>query len=94
MKMNSSTSFQNKKKSKLAKAAFQGPSSRDELLKVFKISDTEAAQLNVLGKLRDALPSDPVKKELCIITDFIINHQCCRSIQELDNFITQLFARC
>ncbi|KAK9159655.1 hypothetical protein Syun_005996 [Stephania yunnanensis] len=88
----SSTSFQNKKKSKFAKAAYQGPSSRDELLKVFKISDAEAAQLNVLGKLRAALPSDdPVKEELCIITDFIITHQNCRSIQELDNFIPQLF---
>ncbi|KAK9159654.1 hypothetical protein Syun_005995 [Stephania yunnanensis] len=94
----SSTSFENNK-SKLAKAAFEGPSSRDELLKVFKISDTEASQwnndmdrvINAFGKLRDALPSDPVKEELCIITDFIIKHQNCRSIQELDNFITQLF---
>ncbi|KAK9081845.1 hypothetical protein Syun_031061 [Stephania yunnanensis] len=94
----SSTSFENNK-SKLAKAAFEGPSSRDELLKVFKISDTEASQwnndmdrvINAFGKLRDALPSDPVKEELCIITDFIIKHQNCISIEELDNFITQLF---
>ncbi|KAK9159652.1 hypothetical protein Syun_005993 [Stephania yunnanensis] len=74
MKMNSSTSFQNKKKSKFAKAAFQGPSSRDELLKVFKISDAEAAQLNVLGKLRAALPSDdPVQRR--IVHHHRLHHQ-------------------
>ncbi|KAK9116407.1 hypothetical protein Sjap_015354 [Stephania japonica] len=92
-KMNSSTSFQNKKKSKFAKAAFDGPSSRDELLKVFKISDTQVSQLNndiVLERLKDGLPADLVQEELHIITDFI-KHQNCRSIQELDNFITQLF---
>ncbi|KAK9138656.1 hypothetical protein Sjap_009250 [Stephania japonica] len=86
-KMNSSTSF------KFAKAAFEGPSSRDELLKVFKISDTQVSQLNndiVLERLKDALPADLVQEELHIITDFI-KHQNCRSIQELDNFITQLF---
>ncbi|KAK9141169.1 hypothetical protein Scep_010850 [Stephania cephalantha] len=37
-----STSFENKNKSMFAKAALQGPSSRDELLKVFNITDTES----------------------------------------------------
>ncbi|KAK9116320.1 hypothetical protein Sjap_015267 [Stephania japonica] len=42
----SSSSFENKQKCVLANAALEGPSSRDELLRLFKISDTEALRLN------------------------------------------------
>ncbi|KAK9141166.1 hypothetical protein Scep_010847 [Stephania cephalantha] len=92
------TSFENKKKYVLAKAAMEKPSSRDDLLKVFNISDTEASQLNVdihqvidvLGRMKEALPADLVQQELSIITDFIKrrNH---RSIQELHDCIEHLF---
>ncbi|KAK9141171.1 hypothetical protein Scep_010852 [Stephania cephalantha] len=92
------TSFENKRKYVLAKAAMEEPSSRDDLLKVFNISDTEASQLNVdihqvidvLGRMKDALPADLVQQELGIITDFIKrrNH---RSIQEVHDYIEHLF---
>ncbi|KAK9116410.1 hypothetical protein Sjap_015357 [Stephania japonica] len=92
------TSFKNKMKYKLAKAAMEGPSSRDNLLKVFNISDTEASQLNndihqvidVLGGLKGALPDDIVKEELEIITDFI-RHRNLRSIQQIHDYIEHLF---
>ncbi|KAK9116317.1 hypothetical protein Sjap_015264 [Stephania japonica] len=92
------TSFENKKKYVLAKAAMEAPSSRDALLKVFNISDIEASQLNndihqvidVLGRLKGALPSDLVQKELEIITDFI-RHQNLRSIQQMHDCIEHLF---
>ncbi|KAK9138652.1 hypothetical protein Sjap_009246 [Stephania japonica] len=92
------TSFKNKMKYKLAKAAMEGPSPRDSLLKVFNISDIEASQLNndihqvidVLGGLKGALPDDIVKEELEIITDFI-RHRNLRSIQQIHDYIEHLF---
>ncbi|KAK9141167.1 hypothetical protein Scep_010848 [Stephania cephalantha] len=91
------TSFENKKYV-LAKAAMEEPSSRDDLLKVFNISDTEASQLNVdihqvidvLGRMKDALPADLVQQELGIITDFIKRRNR-RSIQEVHDYIEHLF---
>ncbi|KAK9138668.1 hypothetical protein Sjap_009262 [Stephania japonica] len=94
------TSFENKKKYVLAKAAMamEAPSSRDVLLKVFNISDIEASQLNddihhvidVLGRLKGALPDDIVKDELEIITEFI-RHRNLRSIQQMHDCIEHLF---
>ncbi|KAK9159665.1 hypothetical protein Syun_006006 [Stephania yunnanensis] len=94
----SSTSFENKKKSKLAKAAFEGPSSRNDLLKVFKISNDEALQscynvdrtIAIVKRLKDALPEDLVREELGILTSFI-QHQNYRSVDELYGYIEQLF---
>ncbi|KAK9138658.1 hypothetical protein Sjap_009252 [Stephania japonica] len=92
------TSFENKMKYLLAKAAMEAPSSRDVLLKVFNISDIEASQLNndihqvidVLGRLKGALPDDIVKDELEIITEFI-RHRNLRSIQQIHDCIEHLF---
>ncbi|KAK9141165.1 hypothetical protein Scep_010846 [Stephania cephalantha] len=94
----SSTSFENKKKSKLAKAAFEGPSSRNDLLKVFKISNNEALQscynvdrtIAIVKRLKDALPEDLVREELGILTSFIEHHNY-RSVEELYGYIEQLF---
>ncbi|KAK9137810.1 hypothetical protein Sjap_008404 [Stephania japonica] len=96
-KMNS-TSLENKKNCKLAKAAFEGPSSRNDLLKVFKISNSEALQscynvdrtIAVAKRLKDALPEDLVRQELDILTNFI-KHQNYRSVEELYGYIEQLF---
>ncbi|KAK9137817.1 hypothetical protein Sjap_008411 [Stephania japonica] len=97
-KMNS-TSFENKKKSKFAKAALEGPSSRGDLLRVAGVIcngaalppnyDVEQAIVTV-GRLKDALPSDLVREELGIIIDFIKCRNY-RSIQELYDYIKQLF---
>ncbi|KAK9085784.1 hypothetical protein Sjap_026195 [Stephania japonica] len=92
------TSFENKKKYVLAKAAMEAPSSRDVLLKVFNISDIEASQFNndihhvidVLGRLKGALPDDIVKDEMEIITEFI-RHRNLRSIQQIHDYIEHLF---
>ncbi|KAK9081304.1 hypothetical protein Syun_030667 [Stephania yunnanensis] len=94
----SSTSFENKNKSKLAKAAFEGPSSRNDLLKVFKIPYSEALQscynldrtIAIVKRLKDALPEDLVREELGILTSFI-KHQNYRSVEELYGYIEQLF---
>ncbi|KAK9081303.1 hypothetical protein Syun_030666 [Stephania yunnanensis] len=94
----SCTSFENKKKSKFAKAASQGPSNRVDLLEIFGISNTEVLQTNydidqamaVVRRLKDALPSDLVREELGILTSFI-QQQSCRSVEELHDYIEQLF---
>ncbi|KAK9137816.1 hypothetical protein Sjap_008410 [Stephania japonica] len=95
----SSTSFENKKKSKIAKAASQGPSHRDDLLEIFGISDIVVLQANyghidqamaVVRRLKDALPSDLVREELGILTSFI-QQQRFRSVEELHDCIEQLF---
>ncbi|KAK9159650.1 hypothetical protein Syun_005991 [Stephania yunnanensis] len=94
----SSTSFENKKKSKFAKAASQGPSNRDDLLEIFGISNAEVLQTNydidqamaVVRRLKDALPSDLVREELGILTSFI-QQQRYRSVEELNDYIEQLF---
>ncbi|KAK9138669.1 hypothetical protein Sjap_009263 [Stephania japonica] len=100
-----STSFENKNKSMFAKAALQGPSSREELLNVFNISDTEASRLNndihqvivVIGRLRDALPSDLVQEELdnileelSFLASFIVREKY-SSVSELCGCIERLF---
>ncbi|KAK9116319.1 hypothetical protein Sjap_015266 [Stephania japonica] len=94
----SSTTFENKKKSKFAKGASQGPSHRDDLLEIFGISDTVVLQANydidqaiaVVRRLKDVLPSDLVREELGILTSFV-QQQRIRSVEELHDYIEQLF---
>ncbi|KAK9138659.1 hypothetical protein Sjap_009253 [Stephania japonica] len=97
-KMNS-TSFENKKKSKFARAALEGPSSRGDLLRVAGVICNGAAlppnydvdhAIATIGRLKDALPSDLVREELGIIIDFFKLRNY-RSIQELCDYIEQLF---
>ncbi|KAK9159580.1 hypothetical protein Syun_005921 [Stephania yunnanensis] len=97
-KMNS-TSFENKKKSKFAKAALEGPSSRGYLLRVAGVICNGAVlppncnvdqAIATIGRLKDALPSDLVREELGIIIDFIKRRNY-KSIQELYDYIEQLF---
>ncbi|KAK9138684.1 hypothetical protein Sjap_009278 [Stephania japonica] len=99
-----SPAFENKKKTKLAEALLKSDKfSRHLLPKIMKKltmkmpesdseSDSQLAQaIEILRGLKRELPTDYVREELAIITEFILNHQVHGSIEDLYECLERLF---
>ncbi|KAK9153349.1 hypothetical protein Sjap_000829 [Stephania japonica] len=92
------TSFKNKKKCMVARAAWLGDAFHASLTKAniheeiltIQFEPTLYQVREIIKDLRNELPSDFICEELCIITDFI-NLQVYRSKEDLYNFIERLF---
>ncbi|KAK9081308.1 hypothetical protein Syun_030671 [Stephania yunnanensis] len=102
-KMSPST-FENKKKTKLAEALLNSDKFNSHLLpkimKKFKMktseceseSDSQLAQaIEIIRGLKGELPTDYVRKELAIITEFILSCRAHGSVEELYGCLEQLF---
>ncbi|KAK9138683.1 hypothetical protein Sjap_009277 [Stephania japonica] len=98
-KMNPST-FEGKKKSKLAVALLKSEKFNSHLLpKILKKSKMETSEsqsqliqaIAIIRGLKEELPADYIQNELAIITEFIMRRRVHGSIEDLYRYLEQLY---
>ncbi|KAK9135138.1 hypothetical protein Syun_014468 [Stephania yunnanensis] len=97
-KKTQNTSFENKRRSKLAEAAFAGQEFNFDLFQVILKHDNGAVRslqnldfaMGIIQTLPRVLPSDAIEQDMVILTDFIRNRTY-GSLAELYAFFEQLF---
>ncbi|KAK9135140.1 hypothetical protein Syun_014470 [Stephania yunnanensis] len=97
-KKTQNTSFENKRRSRLAEAAFAGQEFNFDLFQVILKHDNGAVRslqnldfaMGIIQTLPRVLPSDAIEQDMVILTDFIRN-RIYGSLAELYAFFEQLF---